>query len=327
MVCLICGLVVIAASLRDPEPANENAPVRFGWGRPGGHTVSLAVRGDGLRIATADTFGRVALWDGNAGGKLERTLDSRSFVASVAFSPDGRLLAAGQFRAGVTLWNLGFYGPVPIAPCPLHGTTFVTFAPDGRTLAAASDANAEIALLDLQRPSEWSILWGRSPHVCLAYSRDGLYLAAGEARDRLAAVCLWDLATGKQKLVLEGSPGTVVSIAFLAGSNLLASCAYHERGARLWELGTGRLRLKTAGHAMGTNAVAISPDQNTLATVGNDGKVRLWDVNSGRQCAVLDGQAARLNQVAFTADGQVLVASASNDNDLRFWSLTEQMDR
>jgi WD40 repeat protein len=241
-------------------------------------------------------------------------------------SADGRLLAAGDIAAGLTLWNLRFDRPVPIAPCPLKAITFVAFSPDGQRLAAASRASAEIVLLELDRPSEWIVMRGRSPHLCLAYSRDGRYLAAGEAGNR-PAVCLWDLASKKQSLAIDRSPHSVLSVAFSGDGNLLATCADYERGARLWELGTGRLQLVTAGHPMGTNAVASSPDGAILATVGNDGKARLWAVKSGEQRAVLDGRTTRLSQVSFSADGQFLVAATSNDNDLHLWDLTNEIPK
>jgi WD40 repeat protein len=185
--------------------------------------------------------------------------------------------------------------------------------------------NREIVIWDLAERRDMSILRSRSTFASLAFSADGRRLASGEADDR-STVFLWDLDTGTKRIALDGLGGPVRAVAFSADGSLLATSAAFERGVRLWELGSGRLRLVTAGHVQGTNAFAISPDQSTLASVGNDGMARLWTISTGEQRTVLDGRAGRLSQVAFSADGQILVATASNDNDLRFWNLTE-LDR
>ena len=64
------------------------------------------------------------------------------YVQSVAFSPDGKTLAAGSRRRHVRLWNV----TDPASPRPFGGpltgprslVTGVAFSPNGRLLAAAS---------------------------------------------------------------------------------------------------------------------------------------------------------------------------------------------
>ena len=55
---------------------------------------------------------------------------------TVAFSPDGRRLAAAGFGAAVMLWDTETGQEVLELPCPRMGVTSAAFSPDGRRLAA-----------------------------------------------------------------------------------------------------------------------------------------------------------------------------------------------
>jgi WD40 repeat protein len=322
---LLSGVVLALIIWHASDEARDAVPrARLARGTEGVNTVASAVTGTGGLVATIDNRGRAALWSPKPEYKIGRFLESQDFASGLAFSPDGRLLAVAEVRARLTIWEMGTVRPARRLPLALRGNHFVAFSPDGRTVAGASNADQEIFILDVAGEREPAILQGRMPSASLAFSPDGCYLVGGETADR-PAVLFWDCRVKRQWLALRGSLGPIRSLAFSGDGAALVTSAAHERGARIWDVETGSLRLTTNGHSLGTDAVAIGPDRSTLATVGNDGKARLWDLHSGEERAVLDGHSARLSQVAFVADGRMLVAAGSNDNDLRIWDLAKVM--
>jgi hypothetical protein len=90
-------------------------------------------------------------------------------------------------------------------------------------------------------------------------------------------VRLWEVATGKQRLLLKGHGNWVRGGAFTADGLVLASGSF-DGTVRLWDVATGQERAKLSGGKGPVYAVAFSPDDRTLAEGGDGGDVRLWDV-------------------------------------------------
>jgi WD40 repeat protein len=117
------------------QPSHEGAMV-WVW--------SLAFSPDGKRLASADVYGNVFLWDVQSG---KRTVTLQAFnpegkeedinpALCVAFSPDGNLLAAGTVR-GIKLWDVKSGKEVGGPNHPAATVWSVAFRPDGKMLASA----------------------------------------------------------------------------------------------------------------------------------------------------------------------------------------------
>jgi WD40 repeat protein len=322
---IMLSLIVSAwFSVPDCGPVEEGDRVRLIPGRPEVETLSLAVSPTGLSIATSDTAGRLVLWNKKEGHWVpERIPPFDGNVRKAVFSRDGRYLAIGLVEEGLILWDLRPDGKMQILPAPIERVNAIAFSPDGNTLAVATDLNGQIVLWDVPAFRVRMVLSCEFPVQHVAFSPDGNYLGSGE-RESGSSISVWNLETGRRILEIQGSRGCITALGFSVDGMVLATAEGRERQVRLWDLKSGRLSRRLAGHAFGTNAIAFSSDGITMATAGNDGTVRVWSITSGLQTSVVNGLAARLSDLAFLPNGRTLVATTTNDSDIRVIDLNEE---
>src|SRR5262249_32277497 len=82
---------------------------------------------------------------------------------------------------------------------------------------------------------------------------------------------------------------------------------------------TGKENQRLKGYRGGDHCMAFAPDGKTLATGGDDWKIRLWDVATGESVHPVTGHLGLIDSLAFTADGKTL-ASGSWDGTARLWN-------
>jgi WD40 repeat protein len=165
---------------------------------PGGTVRTLTFAPDGSRLALVDEeSGRVELWDVRTGQQVLSLDSKRDPPFSLAFSPDGRRLAAAG-PALVSIWDtqtgeclLGLRGPTPVDRGRPPDCRCLAFSPDGRRLAAAQEA--AITLWNATSGQELLSLRNHTRDVVLlAFSKDGQRLLSADAG---GVVKVWDSTT------------------------------------------------------------------------------------------------------------------------------------
>jgi WD40 repeat protein len=277
-------------------------------GEPGINTFhQIAFSPDGVLVVTLkrepkDKF-VVIVWNRRTGEEV-RTFPAEG--ASMAISPDGRLIACGGYQ-DIRLYELATGNPIREIKGDEKQLRVLSliFSPDGKTLISI----------------------GHPPTP-----------QRGDGVTRLTimpdVMRCWDVATGKElpsplngKVV--GRLGQHIAVS-TDGRTIVHANRYRtsqRNDITLIEAATGGERGKLTGHKDEPRDYAVTPDGRTMASGGMDGMVRLWDLPSGKELAhfgieVTDAsKGGWVESVAFSADGRTLV-SGGLDKNAYLWDVS-----
>ena len=230
-------------------------------------------------------------------------------VYSMAFSPDGSILASGSGVSKTVILLLGSEGHdgtiklwsvakrQEIATLKGHGkfVNSVVFSPDGSILASGS-GDGTIKLWSVAKRQEIATLKGHGKFVnSVVFSPDGSILASGSGD---GTIKLWSVAKRQEIATLKGHRSTVNSVVFSPDGSILAS-------------GSGVS--KTAIFASGSG--------------GEDGSIRLWSVAKRQEIATLKGHGKSVNSVVFSPDGSILTSGSGGSNGtIKLWSVAKRQE-
>jgi WD40 repeat protein len=321
LVSLLALAVPLAAFLPSKSELIE-WPKQVSRGEVGTQILSFAMSGPSGEIATIDGAGHIKLRSPGSQWQIERPLFFPGHATALAFSSDGRFLAAGGSARGARLWDLSLPESEPIEIVPMRCVKRIAFAPDGRSLAIAALDTGTIVIWDLTTKRERRV-WNCGSSVNkIAFSPDGRWLAVVSVTNNWS-LDLWDVKSGSRRVLPFDQARTTSALAFTPDGALLASASWSEHHVRLWDIESRRERRSFLVQTGPVSAVAISPDGTLLATVAIDGTLGIWSVETGDQLINLKCVADKPRDLCFSPDGRTLVLTDFGDDDIRWWDLAE----
>jgi len=260
-------------------------------------------------------------------------------IASVASSPDGSIVAYGNYSDNsVRLVDVSTGKEIMTLEGHATAVTSLAFSPDGRLLASTGtvnlppDKDGTVRIWNISTGQQLAVF--ETPGINgLAFSPDGALLAGAGVGDPVQII-LWDVETLSEKKTVSNVFNT---ISFSPDGGFMASGSRDE-AVHIFEVATGKEVISLSGHNGLVSATIFSPNGELLASGGDDTTIQVWNTKTGKRLKSLTGHTTAVDFLAFSPDGRVLaslgsgikitrsggqieLSFSSEDKFVRFWDI------
>lgn len=297
---------------------------------------------DGKRIASTSDDATVRIWEGSTGKEVRvflpfrgspgigprktkrpqfpalREGTERKLTYSIAWSPDGSMLAAGSEDGLLRVWHTKTEKELWRLRLKAASAGELDWSPDGQTLAAAC-SDSHVRLINTQSGKLiHEISHHAAPVPTIAWSPDGRTLATG-SWDTM--ILLLDATSWAVKSRLEGHSDRIWDLAWAPSGNIIAS-ASADKTIRIWDPHSGRQIAILEGHTKPIRGVSFSYDGRFLASKSAD-EVRLWRSDNNEMVALLSEPSDDTTFVglAFHPKTRRLATLGADNKNIRIWTL------
>ena len=249
---------------------------------------------------------------------LSKSVFAENFggIWSVAFSPDGQYLAAGDTKGDIILRRVADGQPILRFKGHEGWVVSLDFNLDGDILASSScDCTAKL----------WDVNTGKCLYTLAEHQQEVWSVAFSPDGNTLATGCddgnarIWDVSSGRRLKVFQGHKNEVLSVAFNVDGQQLISGS-QDKTIRLWEIETAQCKQILQGHDDGVRSLSLSPNGQVLASGSSDRTIRLWEIKTGRCLKVFQGHKNVVMSVSFSPRDNLL-ASSSIGQEVRLWNI------
>jgi WD40 repeat protein len=261
--------------------------------------TTVAISRDGKLGASGDADGNVKLWAINDGikeitqfrAKLDDTITSS--VNDLAFSMDGKFLAAASHDKTVWIWNVQNKGLVRRQRGHASGVKMITFLPDNKmAVSVDTDKNAYL----------WSIAKDQAPQKYgfraydISASQDGKHIAFSNGNETLVA----ETATGR----IVNKVGSYCDLTCFTSDGRHLVKSSREGQVQAWELRANRKIWESNSRGSFVISMFVAPDRTSIYLTGSS---RLYVIRAGNGdelAEIILDKNLRITCSAFSADGK-----------------------
>jgi WD40 repeat protein len=207
------------------------------------------------------------------------------FITAVAFSPDESFLVTGDGGGAIRLWQVSSTGRCIRVFTINGGFSSLCFCPDGRFVAIQT--GNYIHFWDISTGQSINGFPGSGYITSASFSPDGRFMATGNS-EKLGAVCLVEVSSGRSVKFFEGHTKSVNSFSFSPLTGRFLATGSDDFTSRLFEVESGICLHIFEGHKDKIMATYFSPnDERLLVTTSADMTSRWWNVSTGNHLATL----------------------------------------
>ena len=180
------------------------------------------------------------IWDGVTGHDPGPPLHPAG-LRTVSYSPDGRIIAAGDYNGYIYWWYAETCRAVsePLRPGPsdrLIDTHSIGFSPDGTRIISGT-ADGRIKVWEVSTAQQLLVFKGHNHSIrSVRFSSDGRFICSGSDDN---TVRLWDSSTGMPVALMNGHTKWVMSVAITLDGRYIVSGSY-DNTIRIWDVEAGR---------------------------------------------------------------------------------------
>ena len=305
---------------------------------------------DDQLLASRSKDRMIRLWSVKTGELIDHPINNRKNIEakepanSISFSPNSPILAIGKADGTVELWDVekNQLNSLPLLDKSSHPVTLLKFSSDGKKLVVVRDNNT-IKIWNLQQDWQNFSIFSKDKSPIEEIQIKKQFLVAAKKN---GSVQIWNLNSKKPKtwnLYSENKcppknepelDESLTKILKLSGDEKILAVAECLETVRLWDIDkivasniTDQEQYPKLKEENRNNIIwnlQFSPNNRTLATAGEDNKIRLWDWKTRQKqpFAILLGHTNHIGSIQFSPDGKML-ASASDDRTVGLWKIEE----